>query len=387
MLLDPRTALIIAALLVLLNGMVLAYMRNDLPPDLRPATWSWQQGTIMQAGGFLFFALQDFLSLAVAMPVANSLLLIGLTSYRHAIRKFNHQRITWRVILPTAVGIGLILFFAVIYPSRILRVAIGSLTIAYIMAGCAWDLAKYRRIPPPRSARLLIGVFSATALYMVGRSIYGLTALSEQSTALTPSVLQTITSLVLLVLQGVTTTGFLLMCTERIRRQLERAVSTDFLTGTFSRRSITEAGTRAVENAIQNKQKFAVAIVDIDFFKRINDQHGHAAGDMVLKSIADALRSVCRGTDLVGRLGGEEFAVLIEGADHEKAQMAADRMRLAISAAPIKLKTEAEPIPVTASVGIACLGPEETTFDQVLQRADVALYCAKDQGRNCVVLA
>ncbi|MEO7252462.1 MAG: GGDEF domain-containing protein [Arenimonas sp.] len=385
MLLDPRTALIIAALLLLINGTVLAYMRTDLPPDLRPATWSWQQGTILQAVGFLFFALQDFLPLAIAMPTANSFLLIGLTCYWHAIRKFNHQRITWAVIWPTSLGIGLILMFLLVFPSRILRVAIGSLTIAAIMAGCVWDLAKYQRVPSPRSGRLLIGVFSATALYMVGRSVYGLTALSENSSALTRSGLQTLTSLVLLVLQGVATTGFLLLCTERIRRQLERAVSTDFLTDTFSRRSITEAGSRAVENAIQHKLKFAVAIVDVDFFKRINDQYGHATGDLVLKSIADALRSVCRGTDLVGRLGGEEFAVLIEGADHEEARMVADSMRLAISSTLIKFK--AEPIPVTASVGIACLDPEETTFDQVLQRADVALYSAKDKGRNCVVLA
>ncbi len=385
MLLDPRTALIIAALLVLLNGMVLAYMRTDLPLDLRPAAKSWLQGTIMQAGAFLFFALQDFIPIVIAMPVANALLLAGLACYWHAIRKFNHQRITWRVILPPALGIGLIIFFSLVFPARISRVVIGSLTIAVITAGCAWDLAKYRRLPPPRSGRLLIGVFSLTSLYMIGRSVYAPMALSEHSSALTPSGLQTLTSLVLLALQGVTTTGFLLLCTERIRRQLERAVSTDFLTGTFSRRSITEAGTRAVENAIQNKQRFAVAIVDIDYFKRINDQYGHAAGDVVLKSIADALRSVCRGTDLVGRLGGEEFAVLIEGADDEKARMAADRMRLAISSTLIKLK--AEPIPITASVGIACLSPEETTFDQVLQRADVALYCAKNKGRNCVVLA
>ncbi len=385
MLLDPKTALLIAALLVLLNGLVLAYMRTDLPQDLRPAIRSWQQGTFLQALAYFFFASQEFFSIVVAMPLANSLLFVGLTCYWRALRQFNHQRDHWRMLLPMLIGTAFIFWFSIVFPSRTLRVAIGSLTMAIITAASAWDIGKYRRIPPPRSGRLLVGVFGTTAIFMIWRCLYAPFGISEEDSALVPSGLRTATSLVLLVLQGVATTGFLLLCTERIRRQLERAVSTDFLTGTLSRRSITEAGARGIENAIQNRQKYAVAIVDIDYFKRINDEHGHAAGDLVLKSIADSLRSVCRGSDLVGRLGGEEFAVLIEGADHEKARMAADRMRLAISSTLIKLK--AEHIPVTASVGIACLNPDETSFDQVLQRADAALYCAKGQGRNCVVLA
>ncbi|MGH8107553.1 MAG: GGDEF domain-containing protein [Arenimonas sp.] len=385
MLLDPKTALLIVALLVLLNGMILAYMRTDLPLDLRTSIRSWQQGTFLQAVAYLCFASQEFFSIVFAMPLANSLLYVGMTCYWRALRQFNHQRDRWRLILPMALGAVLIFWFSFVFPSRILRVASGSLIMAIITGACAWDIARYRRIPPPRSARLLIGIFAATALFMVWRCIYSFNGVSEVDSALVPSGLRTATSLVLLAFQGMTTTGFLLLCTERIRRQLERAVSTDFLTGTLSRRSITEAGARGIENAILNKQKYAVAVVDIDYFKRINDQHGHAAGDLVLKSIANALRSVCRGSDLVGRLGGEEFAVLIEGADHEKARMAAERMRLAISSTPIKLN--AEPIPVTASVGIACLDPEETTFDQVLQRADAALYRAKDQGRDCAVLA
>ncbi|MGH8106098.1 MAG: hypothetical protein ACREO2_07255, partial [Arenimonas sp.] len=213
MLLDPKTALLIVALLVLLNGMILAYMRTDLPLDLRTSIRSWQQGTFLQAVAYLCFASQEFFSIVFAMPLANSLLYVGMTCYWRALRQFNHQRDRWRLILPMALGAVLIFWFSFVFPSRILRVASGSLIMAIITGACAWDIARYRRIPPPRSARLLIGIFAATALFMVWRCIYSFNGVSEVDSALVPSGLRTATSLVLLAFQGMTTTGFLLLCT------------------------------------------------------------------------------------------------------------------------------------------------------------------------------
>ncbi len=168
-------------------------------------------------------------------------------------------------------------------------------------------------------------------------------------------------------------------------REMEIAVSTDFLTAVHSRKYITEAGNLAVHNAIDGQLRLAVAIVDIDHFKNINDTYGHASGDEVLKAVAAAMRVVCRDGDILGRFGGEEFAVLLQGISQGHALAAAERLRKAI--ADVIVHVDSHVITATASVGVACLAPEETEFDQLLIRADRALYQAKAEGRNRVVIA
>ena len=168
-------------------------------------------------------------------------------------------------------------------------------------------------------------------------------------------------------------------------REMEIAIATDFLTAVHSRRHITEAGHAAVANAIAHGHHFAIAVVDIDHFKRINDKFGHAVGDDVLKAVAAAMREVCRDTDTLGRYGGEEFAVLLQGIGEEHALPAAERLRLAVAGVSVRVGDQV--ITPTASVGVACLTPGDKGFDTLLIRADRALYKAKAEGRDRVVLA
>ncbi len=168
-------------------------------------------------------------------------------------------------------------------------------------------------------------------------------------------------------------------------REMEVAISTDFLTTVHSRRYITDAGNAAVDRARDNGLNLAVAIVDIDHFKQINDRFGHPVGDEVLKAVATAMRSTCRDTDTLGRYGGEEFAVLLQGISRDHALAAAERLRTAVAA--VSLPCGDQTITPTASVGVACLSAEDLEFDQLLIRADRALYQAKTQGRNRVVIA
>ncbi|MFZ5637486.1 MAG: diguanylate cyclase [Pseudomonadota bacterium] len=168
-------------------------------------------------------------------------------------------------------------------------------------------------------------------------------------------------------------------------REMEIAIATDFLTAVRSRRYLTEAGNAAVAQALDGSHPLAVAVVDIDHFKRINDRHGHAAGDEVLKAVAEAMRAVCRDSDVLGRYGGEEFAVLLQDIGPEHAQAAAERLRHAVAGVAVRVGEAT--ISPTASVGVACLVPEDGHFDHLLIRADRALYAAKEQGRNRVVVA
>ena len=172
----------------------------------------------------------------------------------------------------------------------------------------------------------------------------------------------------------------------RVRgREMEVAISTDFLTTVHSRRYITDAGHAAVEQAIGKRLNLAVAIVDIDHFKKINDRFGHATGDEVLKAVAAAMRAACRDSDTLGRYGGEEFAVLLQGIGQDHALVAAERLRKAV--ADVSVHDGDQIITPTASVGVACLSAADLEFDQLLIRADRALYQAKAEGRNRVAVA
>ncbi len=168
-------------------------------------------------------------------------------------------------------------------------------------------------------------------------------------------------------------------------REMEVAISTDFLTTVHSRRFITDSGHAAIKRALEKGHGLAIAIVDIDHFKRINDRYGHPIGDEVLKAVAQAMRAACRDSDTLGRFGGEEFAVLLEGIDSDNVLAAAERLRKAV--ASVEIRIDDQTISPTASVGVACLSPDEQDFNQLLVRADRALYQAKEQGRNRVVLA
>lgn len=168
-------------------------------------------------------------------------------------------------------------------------------------------------------------------------------------------------------------------------RDMEVAISTDFLTKAHSRRYITDAGNAAVERALGNNLNLAVAIVDIDHFKQINDRFGHAVGDEVLKAVAAAMRAACRDSDTLGRYGGEEFAVLLQGIGRDHALAAAERLRQAVE--NLAVPCGGQTIEPTASVGVACLSSTDLEFEALLVRADRALYQAKAQGRNRVVMA
>ena len=168
-------------------------------------------------------------------------------------------------------------------------------------------------------------------------------------------------------------------------REMEIAIATDFLTAVHSRRHITEAGHAAVAHAVAQGHHFAIAVVDIDHFKRINDRYGHAIGDEVLKAVAAAMRAACRDRDTLGRYGGEEFAVLLQGIGDAHALAAAERLRKAV--AGVRVRAGDQFIVPTASVGVACLSPHDTGFDTLLIRADRALYRAKSEGRDRVVMA
>jgi two-component system cell cycle response regulator len=175
---------------------------------------------------------------------------------------------------------------------------------------------------------------------------------------------------------------------DRLRENYRRSLSlalTDELTGLYNRRYVLAHIEELVARIAEGGADATVMMFDIDHFKSVNDQHGHPAGDDVLRQLAArALRGV-RSVDLVARLGGEEFVVVMPETNLADAAVAAERLRLAVAAEPFVLHDTGVALPVTISIGVAAAAPRGDCVDALLKRADEALYAAKRGGRNRVM--
>lgn len=173
---------------------------------------------------------------------------------------------------------------------------------------------------------------------------------------------------------------------ERYQREqrLQLEASTDTLTGLANRRCFALEAEQAVRLAHKSQRPLAVLALDLDHFKRVNDEHGHDAGDVVLSTVAQRFRASLREQDLAARMGGEEFAALLPDADAERALQVAERVRKAIEAAPVALPSGVT-LAVTASLGVDFWQSGDEDIQAALKRADEALYQAKEGGRNRVM--
>lgn len=172
---------------------------------------------------------------------------------------------------------------------------------------------------------------------------------------------------------------------QEAQAELRRLATTDDLTGRLNRREFMRRAETELSRAKRHGEPFAIAILDIDHFKSINDNFGHPIGDKVLMGVADELGAVVRDYDIFGRIGGEEFAVAMPKTSIEDARVIAERLREAALAC--HQLEDGMHYRVTISVGVAAMLPSDTSVTNILTRADTALYQAKDQGRNQVVVA
>ena len=170
-----------------------------------------------------------------------------------------------------------------------------------------------------------------------------------------------------------------LVVTQAANTQLRSEIARDDLTELPSRRHLLDLGRAVVASAIRYGQPLALLLIDLDRFKNVNDRFGHHGGDAALRRLADVLRRTLRESDIAGRMGGDEFVVLMPSTEAAEAAVAADRLRLAVAA------QTAEPV-LSISVGVAALTGTCHDLETLLRRADAALYAAKHAGRARVYL-
>lgn len=316
-----------------------------------------------------------------ALVVPCTVAMLGLVLHLEALRRVAGVQASPTMLV--AQVIGLMLVFA--WPASQME-SVGHRAL-WFNAMLAWmALMNLRWLWPQRrvwgarlmAAMMLIGC-GAFVVRLVGVML-GLPGLQMETTAqrLTagPILLDMLISLFL-------TTGFLLMLQERLRERIERLVVTDALTGALNRHGLMPLLERELARAERHDRPLSVALFDLDFFKRVNDQHGHAMGDQVLAGFVARVHGLLRGGDLFGRWGGEEFLLVLPETGGESAAQVAERIRADVARAPL---TPGAPA-VTVSSGVASAhdaGERTRDLLALLDRADRRLYLAK-QGRNRVV--
>jgi diguanylate cyclase (GGDEF)-like protein len=383
---DPATTIILVTFMMLLNGGLLGLMHSDLPESLRPSAASWRIGTLLVAAGSILLAVQRSFPAGFILPLGNLFLTLGIMGYWRALRQFDNRPDRLWMLLPPIVTVLGVWWFAAVTPSLSARSALISIVWAVMMLGCIVTLKRFAASESSTSRKTLMGIFFVMMVFMLARCGYFLTVhLADKTVLDTGNWMNMVTPVILAVLPVTGTTAYLLLCSDLIRRQWEHAASTDALTGLANRRTLARVASEKLSHARQSGAGFAIAIIDIDHFKSINDRFGHDVGDAALKFVATTISMARPNGAFLCRQGGEEFVALLAVNSEQRALVDGEQLRAALHA-------HAFPAPggnmtITVSIGLALLRAGEMSLDDALRRADQALYQAKSGGRDRVVFA
>ncbi|MCA1857250.1 GGDEF domain-containing protein [Massilia oculi] len=305
--------------------------------------------------------------LAVSLEVAAYCIFFGFARWR-------------RILLPvSALALAIVLAAGSAGASVEYLTTLVAGCVALFAAAMAWILLR-----PRRRASLLQRIIGVNdAVFAVAVALWAASGL-RAGLPLEPRAAQEAAYLAGYLLMIVNGFGFLLLCKERDDAEMARLATTDSLTGLPNRHAFLERAEQARQAALRQRQPLALAMLDIDHFKQINDRFGHATGDEALMVFARTVHGSLRAHETVGRLGGEEFAVVLPGTGLAGALTAAERLRQAVRAAAVI--TSGTPYTMTVSIGVVVLDPNET-LGMALARADHALYAAKSGGRDRVEAA
>jgi len=341
------------------------------------STWAVAKQCQALAWCLLYFrgVLPDFLSILLA----NSLLFAGMALDAGALWQLAGRR-RWRRIALPALGLAVALF-GVCYLSDVapvLRSAAAALIVAgFFLAGVAALCLKWLEASMLR--RYLAVSMGLLSLLIAVRGL-----LSVLAPGLDGEWMQLAGFTALYLMMLANAFGYLLLSRENLALELARLEVQDTATGVPNRRGFYQALAPWMALARRPGLPTALVVLKIDHFKRVNDSYGHPVGDAVLKTVVDICRQQLRDSDLMGRLGGAEFAIQLPRTTLPDALMVAERIRAAVASLPVK--TERAVLSLTASLGVTTVRAEDSTVS-LFKRADEALQAAKQAGRNRVMEA
>lgn len=385
--LDPPTLLFSISLV---SGLMsaFAYSTARAMPEQRRCLNEWARANLAAGIAFLLYFLRGHIPFAISFLVANlAVLVVPILMLRALARLVGHTAHPWLSrwvmvvgalgVVPGALAPGLSVLGAV-------SVSGGIAVMSGALARLMWTHPLARTLPAARFTGVVAllttvtfcwrAVNSAVLWWHGTQPVISTTAGSHKVSLLIGGAFIVAGSI-----------AFLTMVHELRRRQANDRARRDGLTGVLNRSAFFEAARHRL--AHEPGGRFAVAMIDVDHFKRINDGHGHAAGDVAIAHLARLVADSSRQSDLVGRYGGEEFVVMLDDADAEVAQAFGQRLLDAVRNAPVHLPNGVS-LHCTVSVGVAeglhATGQADLDLEQSLARADAALYVAKAMGRDQV---
>ena len=317
--------------------------------------------------------------------ISYALLGLGLALVLRGLRQFCDQDLTWHWLAGiTLVSFLVPAYFATVQPNQTARLVATGLLLGAINLVCAVTLVRGLQGSARAMMWIAVSGFTALGLALVLRSVYQLVAQAAGPDALSAETLMAITILAVALAQVTVAFGLIMLVAHRYAEKLNRLTLLDPLTGALNRLGMERMGQRVLVRSRQSMRSVAVALVDADHFKAINDQHGHPVGDQVLVHLANLLIAQVRPGDLVVRYGGEEFLLLLDGSSPESAYHIADRLRELVTQAQVE--TPAGNIRYRISMGVSTSDKSGYTLNQLILDADAALYKAKQDGRNRVCM-
>jgi diguanylate cyclase (GGDEF)-like protein len=363
-----------------LFGVTLTLARPFLPegPELR----LWEYGTWAIVAGFLALASRAVLPEWVAVVCGNSLVFASLLLFSQALHRFVQRRPAprWQAALAVVGALGVAA--AVQQPLHV-RTGLASLLYAAQIAPMVW-LVRRHGWRAEHSLRTVAITLALTVLALVLRAGHALTHPAQYADYFQASLGNGLTYLASYLFPLGAGFGFVLANLERAAARLQHRAAHDSLTSCLNRGSFVELLAHAVERARRDKTPLSLVLMDLDEFKRINDRHGHLAGDAVLRAFAAAARQRLRASDVLGRLGGEEFALLLPATDQPGAWRVAEALREGTAALAVRVPG-GPALGVTVSLGVSTLDPGAAgTSEELFAQADRALYASKHAGRNRV---
>lgn len=380
--LDAHTLIFAGGVSAFMTMLALVAARRGFPASIA-GLGLWGAGSCAQAAGALLLSFRSGLPEAIPAIVGPTLLVLGQSLILHAVRRFHGDRYRPALIYTPAIAmlVGATIFFYASDQINV-RAAIYSAASFVPLVLSTYLLATGFRERLVAPARLAAAAFSLIALLLLYQALHSIVL----EIGLLDS--QNFSYILFVAMYGglnvLATFGFLLMANERLRTEIERMATLDSLTEVFNRRTFVKLAEVELARAERSGARVAIVFVDIDRFKRINDEHGHAVGDRVLLEFVGCTRNVLRRQDIFGRFGGEEFCLLLPETGMDEARQAAERVRQAIAETEIRI--DSLRVSCTVSAGVSGTEVHGSEFDRMLKGADEALYLAKRNGRDRVEL-
>lgn len=384
--LDPTSTALIVLLTCLAFGLGLMAMSRRHAPDRALPLQIWARALWLAPLGWMLLELsRQYGPVWLAIP-AKMLVMAGFVMLWRALRAFDGLALkALQLALPVAIVGGASVLWLLIWPERPMGARILLLLCAgYAFAAARRALTLGRKASSTHSALVGVPLMATAALLSLRAALQAL----PEGWLLQAWISEPLThSLVVgcaLIAPAVATLGFALMDSERTLRDLRQQAETDGLTGLFNRRAFAHHSEQKLADCKRQGLACTLLVLDIDHFKRVNDEFGHDTGDRALRHAAESMARQLPSSAVLARIGGEEFAVLLPGDDAARAEVTAEALRRAVRETP--LTVNGSPLALSLSVGIATLGDSSDDLSLLLRRADQAMYSAKRDGRDRVRL-